>query len=555
MRSLRQPGGLSGFPSPFESPHDPFIVGHAGTAISQALGLVAAQALKGDKGHVVAVVGDGSMTSGLSFEALNNAGNMKKKMLIILNDNEMSISKNVGAISKYLNKVITNPIYNRIRAEVEQQLQKFPRLRKMATAGLEGFKHLLVPGIIFEELGFRYFGPVDGHDVVSLVGTLRKILPMEGCCFLHAITHKGKGYEFAERDEERLHGVTPFNVKTGIKIKGREEAANEQAAEITFTEAFALEIEALALKNPQVVVITAAMPTGTGLAEFQKRFPERFFDVGIAEQHAVAFAGGLAKGGVRPVCAIYSTFLQRAYDNLIHDVALQRQSVVLCLDRAGLVGADGATHNGIFDISYLGSIPEAVIAAPVNRAEMGRMLELGIEYPRLFAVRYPRDRISPLLSRLPYRPFSVGEGEVLCEGTDGTFLALGSMVPAALKAAEILREQGVEMRVANMRFAKPLDEKLILDSLEKTKALFTLEEHVFSGGFGARVLEFLEGSGQSNAWVRRLALPDEFIEHGNRNALLDQWGLSPEKIAARVIQELKDRETDLTLRSAEAENR
>lgn len=538
MHSLRQHGGLSGFPSPFENPHDPFIVGHAGTAISQALGLAVARDLKGAKEKVVAVVGDGALTAGLAYEALNNAGHMKRDMLIVLNDNEMSISKNVGGISKYLNKVITNPLYNRVRAEAEKQLDRFPRLRRFAASGLEGLKHLLVPGIIFEELGFRYFGPVDGHDVIGLVHTLRKVLALHEASLLHIITQKGKGCLFAEQDAERGHGVTPFDLKTGEKIKSPKEIERARFEGVSYTKAFVKALMKIAREDSRVVAITAAMPSGTGLVEFQKEFPERFFDVGIAEQHAVSFAGALSKGGVKPVCAIYSTFLQRAHDSLVHDVALQRQPLILALDRAGLVGADGATHNGVFDISYLGHIPHAVIAAPVCEGDMEQMLRLGMEYPHIFAMRFPRGNISRIYEEIQPRPFAIGEGEILCEGRDGTILAIGTMVESALAAHEILKRRGIEARVVNMRFARPLDGRLILDSLAQSRFLFTLEEHVLTGGFGSRVLEFLETSGISDAEVERFALPDEFVEHGTREILLDHLGLSPEAIARRVSERL-----------------
>jgi 1-deoxy-D-xylulose-5-phosphate synthase len=542
MNTLRQHDGISGFPSPFENPHDPFIVGHAGTAISQALGLACARDLKKTKEKVVAVVGDGALTAGLSYEALNNAGHLKKEMLIILNDNEMSISKNVGGISKYLNKVITNPLYNRVRCEIEKQIERFPRLRRFATASLESIKHLLLPGILFEELGFRYFGPVDGHDVVGLVQTLRKVISLEECSLLHIITQKGKGCRFADGDSEKLHGVTPFDVKTGEKIKSPQEVEKAKNEGIAFTKAFVKSLIKIAHEDPDVVAITAAMPSGTGLVDFQKEFPDRFFDVGIAEQHAITFAGALSKGGIKPVCAIYSTFLQRSEDNLIHDVALQRQHAVLALDRAGLVGADGATHNGVFDISYLGHIPHVVIAAPKNEAEMERMLRLGINYRHIFAIRFPRGNAAKIHEDFPTRTFEIGEGEILREGTDATLLALGSMVEVALKAQQLLKKEGIDARVVNMRFAKPLDGKLILDSLSKSRFLFTLEEHVLTGGFGSKVLEFLEQQKASDAIVHRLALPDEFIEQGTREILLDQFGLSPERVAARVVSELRSKQ-------------
>lgn len=536
MATLRQPGGLSGFPSPWESRHDPFIVGHAGTAISQALGLACARDLKKGNEKIVAFVGDGAITSGLSFEALNHAGQLKKNMLVVLNDNEMSIAKNVGAVSHYLNKVITNPIYNRVRGEVEKQLLNFPRLKRFANASLEGMKHLFIPGILFEELGYRYFGPVDGHDVVRLVQILKDVLALNSCCLLHILTKKGRGCVFTEKDEERGHGVVPFNVKTGEKIKSVTERTAGQ--EVSYTQAFSDAILKLARRDPAVIAVTAAMPSGTGLLDFQKAFPERFFDVGIAEQHAVTFAGAMAKSGLKPVVAVYSTFMQRSHDSVMHDVALQKQGVVFALDRAGLVGADGATHQGIFDMAYLGSVPGCVLASPKDEFEMEKMLELGLESPSVFVIRYPRANISKLFDALPKRSFQVGEGEVLFEGDDVTLLALGSMVEVACEAHALLKKEGISVRVVNMRFAKPLDEELILESIRKTKVLFTLEEHVLTGGFGSKVLEFFERCDLHQVPLKRLALPEEFIEHGSRATQLGLFGLSPEKVAAGVVQEL-----------------
>ncbi len=533
MHTIRQDGGLSGFPSPFESPHDQFIVGHACTAISQGLGLAVARDLTGGKENVVVVVGDGGLTGGLAYEALNNAGHLKKRMLIILNDNEMSIAKNVGAISKYLNKVITNPLYNRIRAEVERKLNHFPRLRKLAVLGFESFKHLLVPGMLFEELGFRYFGPVDGHNVTGLVQTIQNILKLDDICLLHIVTQKGKGYPFAEQDAERLHGVTPFDVKTGEKIKSP--AEREKKDELTYTQAFGRAICQLAREDKRVVAITAAMPSGTGLAQFAKEFQDRFFDVGIAEQHAVTFAGALAKGGLKPVCAIYSTFLQRSQDQLIHDVALQKLNVTLCLDRAGLVGADGATHNGVFDISYLGHIPGIAIGAPKDEAELFQMLRLGLQYANIFAMRIPRGTI-PSSVKAPTKLFQVGEGEMLREGRDVAIFTLGSMVEPSLRAAELLAEEGIEAAVCNLRFAKPLDEQLILEIAQKTPYIFTVEEHVLTGGFGSKILEFFEEKQIHNIFVKRFALPDQFSEHGSRESMLDHFGLSAPKLAKAIFE-------------------
>ncbi len=542
MPTLRKLDGLSGFPSPFESPHDQFIVAHAGTAVSQALGLAVARDRQGGDEKVIAIVGDGSLTTGLTYEALNNAGHLQPEMLVVLNDNEWSISKNVGAISKYLNKVITNPLYNRIRAEVERQLERFPRLRRLASASLEGMKHLLVPGILFEELGFRYFGPIDGHEVKALVEMLSKLKKLKELCLLHIVTQKGKGVEWAERDPERLHGVTPFDVKTGAKIKSPEEEKKAESEGISYTKAFVNSLIKLAREDERIVAITAAMPSGTGLIDFQKEFPDRFYDVGIAEQHAITFAGGLAKGGLKPVAAIYSTFLQRAQDQLIHDVALQRLPLVLAIDRAGHVGADGATHNGVFDISYLGHIPGVAIAAPRDEAEMLQMLKIGLSYPGIFALRYPRGNVPKFYEQFPVREFGVGEGELLREGDGVALLALGSMVETAHRAASLLAQEGIEAGVASLRFAQPLDEKLLLETARKTRVLFTLEEHNLTGGFGSKVLEFFERHGLlSEILIHRFALPDQFIEQGPREVLLDRWGLSPEKVAAEVVRQYAQR--------------
>jgi 1-deoxy-D-xylulose-5-phosphate synthase len=547
MLTLRKEGGLSGFPSPFESEHDPFIVGHAGTAISQALGLAAARDIRGGRERIVAVAGDGAMTCGLSYEALNNAGHLKKNMLIILNDNKMSISKNVGAISRYLNEVITNPFYNRVRKELEKQVEKFPRIRKLAANSLEGMKHLFIPGMLFEELGCRYFGPVDGHDVVGLVQTLRKVLALKECGLLHVVTQKGKGCEFAERDDEKCHGVTPFNVKTGEKIQSPEEAAKAERQGPPYTDAMIDALCRCARKDERIVAITAAMPSGTGLDAFQKEFPSRFFDVGIAEGHAVTFAGALAKGGLKPVLAIYSSFLQRSHDQLLHDVALQRLPLVLLLDRAGLVGADGATHHGIFDISYLGHIPGSVIAAPICGAEMEQMLRLALDYSGIFAIRYPRGNVPKQFDAVPPPPFGIGQSRVLCEGSDATLLALGSMTEIALEAHDILKREGLEVRIVNARFVRPLDEKIILDAVHSNHPIFTLEEHVITGGFGAKVLEFLERQGVGNADVCRLALPDEFIEHGKKELFFDRYGLSPAKVAERVAAKIRQKHSPAVL--------
>lgn len=534
MSTLRQEGGLSGFTDPRESEHDHFHVAHAGTAISQALGMATARDSQGLNDKIIAIVGDGAMTSGLAFEGLNNAGHSKTGMMIVLNDNKMSIAKNVGALSHYLTKIISNPLYNRVRDEVEKSIENFPRIKRLTAHALESMKHMVAPGILFEELGFRYFGPVDGHDVEELVKTFERLKNINEPILLHMITEKGKGYKFAEQDHERFHGVTPFNVNTGEKVSGKSESGKETLG-ISYTQGFANAVTRLAEEDSRVVVISAAMPTGTGLAKFQKKFPERFFDVGIAEQHAVTFAGALAKSGVKPICAIYSTFLQRAQDQLIHDISLQHVGLTVCMDRAGLVGADGATHNGVFDIGYLSHIPGVVIAAPVSESEMYRMLQLSVNYKGLFAIRYPRDNFSLALSSFDDE-FEIGEGKIVEEGEDIVLLSFGALLPEALKAATILKTKGLHATIVHQRFAIPLDRELLLNLLPSQKYLFTLEEHVLTGGFGSRVLEFLDQESIHHLITKRFALPNEHIDHGRRENLLERCGLSGAGIAGQILQ-------------------
>lgn len=533
MRTLRQQGGLSGFAAHSESVHDHFSVGHASTAVSQALGLVVARDLAQRDEKVIAVIGDGSLTGGLTYEALNNAGHLRKELLIILNDNEMSISKNVGAISHYLNQIITAPIYNRLRHRVEEQLNSFPRLKRLVKHAEEGFKNLIVPGIIFEELGLRYFGPIDGHDVVGLVKTLNKIRSIKTPVLLHVLTKKGKGFKPAEDHPERSHGMPPFDIKTG-----EPKALAKSGSSPSYTQAFVKSLIELAEKDPKIVAITAAMPEGTGLVEFQKRFPDRFFDVGIAEQHAVTFAGALAKGGLKPVCAIYSTFLQRAYDQLIHDVILQQANVTVCLDRAGVVGPDGPTHQGLYDIGYLSVIPNSVVASPWNETEMKQMLHLALKYPGLFAIRYPKANVSSSNGRSS-KEFQIGEGEIVRKGDDLALLTFGSFVDRALKVAESLQDQGVEAAVVNLRFAKPLDAGLLSELAKEVRDWFVIEDHLFAGGLGARVLEFCERENLTGVRVKRFAVPDQIVEHGDREKILDQFGLSVEKLTRAIYEQMR----------------
>jgi len=532
--TLREMGGISGFPNAGESEHDPFTCGHSATSISTALGLASARDLKGEDHKVVAVIGDASLATGLAFEGMNHAGHMNTNLVVILNDNEHFISKPVGAMSRYLNSVITNPLYNKVREEAEKVIKGIPKLGMPAYKTVkkfqEGLKNLLVPGILFEELGFRYFGPVDGHDIDQLVTMLGNILTLKEPVFVHAITKKGKGYGPAEKDPVRFHGVNGFNVKTGqIPVsKGKEK---------TFTECFGDKLTELARKDDRVVAITAAMPDGTGLQKFAETLPERFFDVGITESHAVAFAAGLAKGGLKPVVAIYSTFLQRSYDQLIHDVALQGLPVVFCLDRAGLVGKDGPTHHGVFDVAYTRGLPGFTVMAPKDGAELELMLENALKWDHPAVIRYPRGEAGSLVGASSCAPLEKGTAEVLRKGNDLNILAVGSMVNIALMAADVLSKKGIEAAVVNARFIKPLDRVMLGKLAASGKKIVTLEEGVVSGGFGSAVMEFFEQE-NIDAGVRCLGLSDHFIEHGAREELLRKYHLTPDEIAATIEAEL-----------------
>lgn len=515
--SLRQYQGLSGFPNPKESEYDVFASGHSGTATSLALGLAVAS----PQSEVVSVVGDGSLSNGLCFEGLNNVGQLKCNLLVILNTNELSIAPNAGALSKYLNKIISLPIYNRFRNAVDNLLKtRIPRgqrILKIVDKFEEAIKGLFVPGMFFEELGFRYFGPLDGHNLETLIPALKNILKLSGPRLLHLVTVKGKGYPPAEKEPVRFHSAVPFDISTG---QVRRKASRAK----TYTEIFSQKLVGLGKDNPRVVAITAAMPEGTGLDKFRDAYPDRFFDVGIAESHAVCFAAGLARGGFKPVVAIYSTFLQRAYDQLIEEVALQDLSLVIAIDRAGIVGADGATHQGVFDLVYLRSIPNFVIIAPKDAGEFEQMLEFALSLDKPVAVRYPREVCRS--SGLAVRQLELGKAEVLREGKDVAIIALGSMVMPSLEAAGLLDKQGISCSVINARFVKPLDTDLL--NKIKTKIVFTVEEGIASGGFGSAVQETLSRA------VYRLGLPDEFIPHGSRDILLEKYGLTPEGITKRI---------------------
>jgi 1-deoxy-D-xylulose-5-phosphate synthase len=520
--TLRQYKGLSGFPNVKESPHDVFTVGHASTSISQALGLARARDLGGEDFSVVAVIGDGSLSGGLSFEGVNNVDGLNSNMIVILNDNEMSISKNVGAIASYLTQISTSNTYVDLRNRIEKLVKRIPKygmpLFEAARKLKDRTKHIVMDfkvDVIFEELGFKYFGPIDGHNIPLIMSTLHHARDIAGPVLIHILTKKGKGYAPAEKNPTLFHGIGPFDLASGellAKKNGK-----------TYTEIFGSAMVKLAEGNPKIVGITAAMIDGTGLEEFAKRFPERFFDVGIAEEHAVTFAGALAKGGFRPVVAVYSTFLQRAYDEMMHDVCLQNLPVVFAIDRAGIVGEDGATHNGIFDIAYLRSLPNLTILAPSDDSELQEMLGYAVKQPGPVAIRYPRGTAQiadPKSSPQPNQAQTV-------------IIAIGSMVYPAREAAQKLGDA----RVINARFIKPLDRKLIINGIKGAERIVTVEEGVLNGGFGSAILELLSDEGISTP-VLRLGLPDEFIEHGKREQILDQYGLTAEKIYQRIKRNL-----------------
>ncbi len=534
--SLRTFQGISGFPRREESPHDAFSVGHASTSISAALGMAIARDVAKESYKVIAIIGDGSISGGLAFEALNHAGYLSKDMLVILNSNEMSISPTVGALSKHMNKILTAPIYNRFRKDVQELLTKVPRIGNtvadLAQRVEEGVKNVLVHGVFFEDLGLRYIGPVDGHDLPLLIETLKRVQSLTGPILLHVITKKGHGYKPAEQYPNMFHGLGQFDVATGQVKK----AKNGQG--VTFSEAFGKTMIELASSNPKVFAITAAMEDGTGLSEFKEMFPKRLFDVGIAEEHAVTLAGGMAANGLSPVVAVYSTFLQRAYDQVLHDVCMPNLPVVFCLDRAGLVGEDGATHHGVFDIAYLRHMPNMTICAPKDSLELKEMLDLGINSNAPFAIRYPRGKVMEPSSSNNSPGVEIGRAEVIKEGNDACIIACGSMTWIALKAAEVL-EKEFSLGVINARFVKPLDTETILAAAKKAGRIITLEEHVLAGGFGSAVCELLIHH-QINARITTLGLPDMFIEHGETSLLLKKYKLDVEGVVERIREVMLD---------------
>ena len=535
LHTLRQYGGVSGFLKIGESEHDCFGAGHASTSIAAALGMAEARDLKGEDFKVVTVTGDGAMTGGLAFEALNNAGNSGRDMLVILNDNTMSISPNVGAISHYLTTLTTNPVFKRVRRAAFHILERVPLgepmgevVKKMET----GLKNFLLPGALFQSLGFSYYGPVDGHNLEELLSVISKLKSCKGPTLLHVVTVKGKGWPLAEADSNTWHGVGAFDRTTGRSVGS--------GGSVPYTRVFARHMTTMAKRDPRVVAITAAMADGTGLVEYQKEVPDRFYDVGIAEAHGVCFAAGLATQGMRPVAAIYSTFLQRALDQIIHDVAVQHLPVIFCMDRAGLVGEDGPTHHGAFDLSYMRMIPGMVVSAPKDSNELRDLMETAVAHlDGPFAIRYPKAGPKRETPERPPMLLPIGSWEELATGADVTFLAVGTMVEMALDAAELLARDGIAAGVVNCRFVKPLDQEMLFDVASRTARLVTLEENVLDGGFGSAVTEAFLARGSEMPAIHRRGIPDRFVTHGARGLLLKEIGLDAASTREFVLSLLR----------------
>ncbi|HQQ00644.1 MAG TPA: 1-deoxy-D-xylulose-5-phosphate synthase [bacterium] len=529
FHTLRKFHGISGFPRRSESPHDHFGTGHSSTSISVALGMALARDLKGETCNVMAVIGDGGLTGGVALEGLNHAGRLDTNFLVILNDNAMAISPNLGGWASYLNRIITGQVYNRFSQELEKILLRIPAIGEWVQKGAlklaEVCKGLMIPGLLFEELGFRYFGPIDGHDLKALVDTFENVRQLKGPILVHVLTEKGRGYKPAESDPTTYHGLSAFDRVTGQIVK---------RPGWTYTSVFGKTVCRMAEKNPDVTAITAAMAPGTGLVEFSERFPERFFDVAIAEQHAVDLAAGLAVNGKRPVVAIYSTFLQRAFDQVYHDVCIENLPVIFAMDRAGVIGADGATHQGLYDIAFLRSMPNMVLCAPSNERELVQMLWTGLAHNGPFAVRYPRIFGTGVAWEPEEPPLPIGKGDVLHEGTRLAILALGTMVEFARETAALLASSGLDPTVVNMRFVKPLDRDLLRQLAQTHTHFVTYEDHVLDGGFGGAVCEALEDEGLHDISVMRLGLPDRVIEHGSREEIFGEYGLLPSQVAPRV---------------------
>ena len=526
---LRKYGGMSGFPKRKESDCDCFDTGHSSTSISAGIGPVAARDLLGTDEYVISVIGDGALTGGMAYEALNNASRLTKNFIIVLNDNNMSIAENVGGMSEYLNGLRTNEVYTSFKTGVEQSLNRIPggvHLANQLKKTKSGIKQLLIPGMLFEDMGITYLGPVDGHDIGRLQDVFRKAKRVKGAVLVHVLTKKGKGYAPAERHPARFHGAEPFEIETGIPRNKRKKA--------NYQDVFSTCMVKLGQRHEHVVAITAAMPDGTGLKRFKNLYPERFFDVGIAEAHAVTFAAGLAAGGLRPVFAVYSSFLQRAYDQVLHDVCIQNFPVVFAIDRAGLVGSDGETHQGIFDLSYLSSIPNMHIMAPKNKWELSDMLKFAVGFDGPIALRYPRGEAYDGLRDFR-KPIVYGKSEWIYEEEDIALLAVGSMVKTAEQVRRKLKEIGYSCSLVNARFVKPVDTGILQELAGEHKLFVTMEENVRSGGYGEKVLDYVTGQGLP-VQVLNISIPDEYVEHGNVDALYEEVGIDAESVIRRIIE-------------------
>ena len=529
--TLRKYGGMSGFPKRKESSCDAFDTGHSSTSISAGLGYARARDIRGEDYHVVSVIGDGSLTGGMAYEALNNAARIKSNFIIVLNDNNMSISENVGGMSTYLGDLRTNEAYTGFKSGVTNTLNRIPvygeRIVKRLHKTKSGIKQLFIPGMLFEEMGITYLGPVDGHNIQQMIRVFQEAKKLDEAVLVHVITKKGRGYAPAERHPARFHGAEPFDIETGLPTHKRTKA--------NYTDIFSTVMRKLGDRNPNVVAITAAMPDGTGLARFRNMFPDRFFDVGIAEEHAVTFAAGLAAGGLIPVVAVYSSFLQRAYDQVLHDVCIQNLHVVFAIDRAGLVGSDGETHQGIFDLSYLSTIPNMCVMAPKNKWELSDMMKFAVDYTGPIALRYPRGEAYDGMQEFR-APVVYGKSEVLYDEEGILLLAVGSMVKVADEVRRHLKELGYPCTLVNARFVKPIDEDMLLEMEKEHKLIVTMEENVKCGGFGEHVLDFLSEIG-SRARVIQVALPDDYIEHGNVDILRKEAGIDADSIEKRIVAE------------------
>ena len=527
FHTIRTQKGLSGFPKRCESPYDTFGVGHASTAISAALGMAIARDQKKEKNKVIAVVGDGCLTGGMAYEAMQNAGLLRSDLLVILNDNQMFISKRVGALGKALTKLLTTKYVQLAEEKASNFLKRFDELGNNAAKLAKRARSILFPGTLFEEMGFRYFGPVNGNDINEMIEVLESVKDVKGPVMLHVVTKKGKGYKPAEEKPTKFHGVGVFDVDTGDTI-GKSNC-------ITFTQAFSNTLVKLAEKDPSITAITAAMPEGTGLDAFRDKFPSRYFDVGIAEEHAATFAAGLAAGGMKPVVAIYSTFIQRCYDQIIHDVALQKLPVVFALDRAGLVGEDGPTHHGVFDLSFLREVPNLIVAAPADENELQHLLKTALDAKAPFVLRYPRGSGFGVEMDAAPKRLEIGKGVWLKKGKDLNILAIGNRVHPAMQAAALLAEKGIDCGVANMRFVHPLDTHLIDEALKLSRRIVTVEDNMLAGGFGSAVAEYVSDK-QADFKLRRLGIGDEFVEHGKVAQLYDQLGLNAEEMTKHILK-------------------